>query len=68
MVVMTDAIFQIAYKRVRSRYTEDAWVALSPRQVTEAIYSEIREIDLQRYAESNPADMRCVDGPTQSPG
>ncbi len=45
---MSDGIFQGAYKRVRSRHTEDGWLTLTPRQITEEIYSEIKEIDLQR--------------------
>jgi hypothetical protein len=50
-VLMNDGIFQIAFKRVRSRYSEEAWLALLPRQITEAIYQEIRAIDAERHAQ-----------------
>ncbi len=49
---MSDALFQEAYARARSRFTEDAWLALNPRQITDAIYREIREIDAERVAAS----------------
>lgn len=45
---MSDATFQEAYARVRSRHSEEAWLALTPRQITEAIYGEIRMIDAKR--------------------
>jgi hypothetical protein len=45
---MSDQIFQQAYARVRGRHTEESWMALNPRQITEAIYREIREIDAER--------------------
>jgi hypothetical protein len=45
---MSDLIFQDAYARVRSRYSNQEWVALSPREVTTLIYQEMREIDLNR--------------------
>jgi len=55
---MSDHIFQQAYDRVRHRLSEDAWLALSPRQVTEAIYQEMRRIDAEiirrRQAEPTP--------------
>ena len=55
---MSDQIFQQAYDRVRHRHSEDAWLALSPRQITEAIYQEMRQIDAeiirQRQAEPTP--------------
>jgi hypothetical protein len=45
---MSDQIFQEAYARVRARYDEDTWLTLNPRQVTDAIYREIRQIDAER--------------------
>jgi len=48
---MSDGIFQIAFERVRSRFSEEAWLALAPRQITDAIYGEIRAIDAERHAE-----------------
>lgn len=47
---MSDKIFQEAYARVRARHTEETWLALSPRQITDAIYREIRLIDAERSA------------------
>jgi hypothetical protein len=45
---MSDGSFQEAYARVRSRYDDQAWIALTPRQVTEAIYQELRLLDATR--------------------
>jgi hypothetical protein len=45
---MSDHIFQEAYARVRARHDDQSWFALSPREITESIYSEIRVIDRER--------------------
>jgi hypothetical protein len=45
---MSDRIFEEAYNRVRSRFSDQAWYALSPRGLTDAIYDEIRAIDAER--------------------
>ena len=45
---MTDQIFQDAYARVRGRHTDQAWFALTPREITDLIYREIRVIDFER--------------------
>lgn len=37
--------FNEAYRRARSRFTTQEWLALPPQQVTEAIYQAMREID-----------------------
>jgi hypothetical protein len=42
---MTDPVFREAYEAVRKAHTGDAWSALTPRQIAEAIYQEIRRID-----------------------
>lgn len=47
---MSDHIFQEAYSRVRARHTEETWLALTPSQITDAIYREIRAIDAERAA------------------
>jgi hypothetical protein len=47
---MSDALFQEAYARARGRFTDDGWLALNPRQITDAIYQEIRQIDSERVA------------------
>ena len=57
---MTDPVFQKAYTLVRSGYSREAWSALSPRQITEAIYREIRRIDAdQALAEAAPRVARA---------
>lgn len=53
---MSDALFQEAYARARSRFSEDAWLALNPRQITDAIYKEIRDIDAERVAAAGAAN------------
>lgn len=45
---MSDQIFQEAYGRVRSRHTDQEWFSLTPQQITDAIYREMRVIDQQR--------------------
>jgi hypothetical protein len=37
--------FQEAYRRARSRYTQEQWLALAPQQITDAIYREMRAMD-----------------------
>ena len=41
-------VFEEAYARVRSRFSDDAWFAMPPRAVTDEIYKEIRQIDAER--------------------
>ena len=66
---MTDQIFEAAYARARSRYANDGWSALTPRQITEAIYVAMRQIDAERViargAERRP-DPRGADAPHPS--
>lgn len=45
---MSDSIFQAAYSRVRAHYDDQSWYALSPQQITDSIYREIRVIDRER--------------------
>jgi hypothetical protein len=45
---MSDHIFQSAYARVRGRHDDQSWFALSPREITDSIYREIRIIDRER--------------------
>jgi hypothetical protein len=45
---MSDQVFQNAYTRVRGRHTDQAWFSLSPREITDSIYREIRIIDSER--------------------
>jgi hypothetical protein len=45
---MSDHIFQDAYARVRGRHDDQSWFALSPREITDSIYREIRVIDRER--------------------
>jgi hypothetical protein len=50
---MSDHIFQDAYARVRGRHDDRAWFALSPREITDSIYQEIRAIDRERLAQAS---------------
>lgn len=45
---MNDEVFQNAYARVRGRHNDQTWFALSPREITDSIYQEIRIIDGER--------------------
>lgn len=49
---MSDQVFQSAYARVRGRHSDQAWFALSPREITDSIYREIRVIDVERLSSS----------------
>jgi len=50
---MSDHIFHDAYTRVRGRHDDQAWFALSPREITDSIYREIRVIDRERLMASD---------------
>ena len=45
---MRDRVFQDAYDRVRGRFTDEAWMALQPSEITRAIYAEMRALDAER--------------------
>jgi hypothetical protein len=45
---MSEHTFQDAYARVRGRQTDQAWFALSQREITDSLYREIRAIDRER--------------------
>jgi hypothetical protein len=45
---MSDHTFQDAYARVRGRHDDQTWFALSPREITDSIYREIRALDRER--------------------
>jgi len=49
---MVDDVFQYAYAKVRSRHSDQAWFNLTQREITSAIYAEIRNIDRARFADS----------------
>jgi hypothetical protein len=53
---MSDHIFQDAYARVRGRHDDQSWFALSPREITDSIYREIRMLDRERMI-GEDADM-----------
>ena len=54
---MSDPLFQKAYARARSRFSDSGWLSLSPREITEAIYGEIRQIDAERVAMQPPVNQ-----------
>jgi hypothetical protein len=56
---MSEHTFQDAYSRVRGRHDDQAWFALSPREITDSIYREIRVLDREHllHREANFAPM-----------
>jgi hypothetical protein len=52
---MSDQVFQNAYSRVRGRHSDHAWFALSPREITDSIYREIRTIDREGLTSAEAA-------------
>ena len=54
---MSDHIFEDAYGRVRARHSDQEWFSLTPRQITEAIYREMRVIDQERLAAAEPPSI-----------
>ncbi len=57
---MSDQIVHDAYTRVRTRYTDEAWFALPPRAITDAIYEEMRQIDAERLGDAIPDQAAAV--------
>jgi hypothetical protein len=49
--LMSDPVFQQAFETVRKSWSDEAWITLTPRQITEAIYREIRRIDAEAVRE-----------------
>jgi hypothetical protein len=49
---MTDPVFQQAYATVRRSCSDEEWVALTPRQIADAIYREIRRIDADKVTDA----------------
>lgn len=49
---MTDPIFQEAYRRVRSRYSDQQWGTTTNHQITEEIYREMAVIDAGKREQS----------------
>jgi hypothetical protein len=58
---MTDFVFQEAYGRVRGRHSDQEWFTMTPRQITEAIYEEIRLVDQERARSSEPAALLAAE-------
>lgn len=50
---MSNSVFQEAYRRVRARFNEEEWLGLHPRQITDAIYREIKVMDAERVGTSS---------------
>lgn len=51
--------FQEAYRRARGRYTQEQWLALTPQQITDAIYREMRAMDsAAQPLQPDPAEPR----------
>lgn len=58
---MSDLVFQEAYERVRRRHTDQEWFTMTPRQVTEAIYEEIRLVDQERKGSTDPSALLAAE-------
>ncbi len=56
--------FRLAYQRTRARYSDEQWLTLEPRQITDAIYREMRLID----AETAGGAERLSQDPSQPEG
>ena len=52
---MRDRVFQDAYDRVRARFSDEAWLAMQPGEITRAIYDEMRSLDSERTPPDPPA-------------
>lgn len=39
--------FRAAYERARAGFSPEQWLALEPREITEAIYREMRRMDAE---------------------
>jgi hypothetical protein len=57
---MSDQVFQEAFARVRARYSDAEWQTMSPQQVVEEIYREMRVIDVEQV-ETPPPKRPCPD-------
>ena len=57
-IAMTDPVFLQAYATVRRSFSDEQWAALTPRQITDAIYREMRRIDAIRAAEASKITRR----------
>jgi hypothetical protein len=57
---MSDPIFQDAYARVRGRYADLAWFALSPSEIADSIYREMRLIDKERLSAPRPNSEKAA--------
>ena len=60
---MPDRVFQDAYARVRGRFDDSTWFSLSPREITEAIYREIRAIDFAKASGGPQVDRNANEPP-----
>jgi hypothetical protein len=48
--------FQAAYDRARAQFTDDQWLALEPRRITQLIYEEMRRLDAEIAAAARVAE------------
>jgi len=46
--------FNEAFRLARSRYNSEQWLALTPQQVTQAIYQAMRDIDAAAAGKAAP--------------
>ena len=64
---MSDPVFQQAFATVRGSWSDDAWSSLTPRQITEAIYLEIRRIDAGTAREASLATVPATAASVEPP-
>jgi hypothetical protein len=64
---MSDPVFQQAFARVRSRYSDVEWQSRSGRDVVEEVYREIRIIDTELKQASRPNQAGAERRETHSP-
>lgn len=55
--------FNEAYRRARSRFTQEQWLALTPQQITQSIYQAMRELDA---AAASQAPIRPRERPAKA--
>ncbi len=53
---MQDPAVKMAFEAARSRLGLSAWLALAPRDQTEAVYQELRRIDAEAANGLPPSD------------
>jgi hypothetical protein len=56
-----DSIVMKAIERIRQDYLARGLYALPPREITEAIYAELRRLDLKRIRSTTGINLEAAD-------